>query len=676
MAPATVPPSKAHPKGLEVVTFVIVKVIVVFAMSNLDSCAFRRLQTRAANFLTAVAVASLTIIAYLLGGVSRSFINLDDPAYIYENLHVRNGLTVDGVRWALSAFHSSNWHPLTWISHMLDVSLFGLNPVGHHVMSIALHALTAALLFLALRSMTGAPWPSAFVAALFGVHPQHVESVAWAAERKDVLSGLLFVLVLLAYVTWIRRGGALRYLALVSLLALGLMAKPMLVTLPFTLLLLDIWPLGRTRVTPPVNGAAWQPLPWLRLLTEKVPLIALSVVSSIITFLAQQSTKTVVGFDVIPPGARFANVLVSAVKYLVKTVWPTSLAVYYPFPPSGYPWWQPAVAALILLMVTIAAVVWIRRHPYLAVGWFWFLGMLVPVIGLVQVGGQAMADRYMYLPHIGLFILATWGLAALTRQVRWKREVLTACGVAVLALFSIAATRQVRYWHDGITLYNHTLAVTTGNPIIRADLGVLLDDQGRFAEAVTQYREAVRLYPRHAQNINNLAVSLVKLGRFEEAAYWYREALRLSPDLVDCRLNFAQLLVRLGRRDEAVSQFREIVRVHPELVGARFRLGNTLAELGRFEEAVLQFRETTRQMPGLVHVYFYLGSALTSLGRLDEAAQTYRELLLQQPNSAEAQTNLAATLLRLKKFEEAASQNQEALRLHPGGLLTSPRAGQ
>ena len=623
-------------------------------------------KTRAANFLAVLAVAGSAVIPYLLGGVSRSFINLDDPAYIYENPWVRNGLTPEGLRWALSAFHSSNWHPLTWISHMLDVSLFGLNPFGHHAMSIALHALTAALLFLALRRMTGAPWPSAFVAVLFGVHPQHVESVAWAAERKDVLSGLFFALVLLAYERWLRRGGAGGYLAIVALLALGLAAKPMLVTLPFVLLLLDIWPLGRTRLTAPCRGAARQPVPWLQLLWEKVPLIALAAVSSAITFRAQQTADAVVGFEVIPAGARFANLLVSSVRYLGKTVWPTSLAVYYPFPSSGYPWWQPAVAALILAAITVVAVARLRRWPWLAVGWFWFLGMMVPVIGLVQVGGQALADRYMYLPHIGLFILSTWGLAALTRPLRWRRALLGTAGVAALVFLSVAAAAQVGYWRDGLTLFDRTLTVTTGNAIIHGNLGVLLDDQGRFAEAAAHYREAIRYYPRHAQAHNNLAVALVKLGQPGEAVEQYREALRLRPDLTDCRQNFAQLLVRLGRRDEALAEFREIVRVRPDFVGARFRLGNTLAELGRLEEAVAQYRETIRQLPSLFYAYFYLGKALTSLGRFDEAAQTYRDLLLLQPASVEAHYSLATALLKMEKFEDAARHFREALRLSPG----------
>jgi hypothetical protein len=381
--------------------------------------------------------------------------------------------------------------------------------------------------------MTGALWPSAAVAALFGVHPLRVESVAWIAERKDVLSGLCFALVLLAYERYVRRGGTARYLAVVTLLALGLMAKPILVTVPCVLLLLDFWPLGRDHLATTAGSWSWQPRRLVGLIVEKLPLLALSITSSVITYRAQLAFKAISGSETIPADTRVANALVSLVVYLQKTLWPTSLAVYYPYPTQARAWWTIAGALLFLSVATAAAAAVLRRRPFLAVGWLWYVGMLVPVLGFVQVGRQAMADRYTYLPHVGLFLVVAWGMPALVRPLGCGSRTLRAGAILAVSLFAATSVHQARKWRDGITLFKHTLSVTTGNWVIQNNLGVTLAEHGRHAEAIEHYREAIRLGPNLAQSHVNLALALVKLGRPAEAVAHFREALRIQPDLIE-----------------------------------------------------------------------------------------------------------------------------------------------
>jgi hypothetical protein len=437
----------------------------------------------------ALVLSLLAALPYLAVGGLDAFINMDDDVYVYENPRVLKGLTIEGVRWAFTAFHISNWHPLTWLSHMTDVTIFGNDARGHHLVNILLHSLNTSLLFLSLFRMTAALWRSALVAALFALHPLHIESVAWIAERKDVLSGLFFMLVLLAYEWYVRRGGRRRYLLVALFLALGLMAKPMLVTVPFLLLLLDLWPLGRTAWAAPAGGGEGSPVSPGRLLWEKVPLLALALVSSGITFLAQRAGGAIKTLEFIGTDLRLANVAVSYVAYIGKTLWPLSLSMYYPFPPEMPPGWKVGGAVLVTAAVTAAAV-FLRRRPYFLVGWLWYLGMLVPVIGLVQVGDQAMADRYAYLPLTGLFVMAVWGSAELLRGRRRRWSVGAAAGV--LLILTPLAARQAGYWKDSITLFSHALSVAPGSHIIHNNLANSLVRAGRTNEAITHYREALR----------------------------------------------------------------------------------------------------------------------------------------------------------------------------------------
>ncbi len=508
--------------------------------------------------------------------VTYEFVNFDDPDYIYHNSRVREGLTFDGIVWAMTMRCDSNWHPLTWLSHMLDCQIYGANAGGHHLTSVLLHASTCVLLFLVLRRMTGDHWPSAFVAAVFAVHPLHVESVAWVTERKDVLSGLFFVLTLAAYLGYVRRPFSLpRYLAVAAMFALGLMAKPMLVTLPFVLLLLDYWPLGRMslRREAACRGGADilvcredrgnsgrqeclpRQLPLWRLIAEKIPLLLFTVASCALTVWAQE--ESIVGAEESPFSARIANALVSYVTYLGKSFCPIDLAAYYPQPQAGFPAWKPIAAFVLLAAVTTA--VWIRRrkNPYLLVGWLWYLGMLVPVIGLAQVGLQAMADRYMYLPQIGLLIGLTWGVEQLVRS--WPRRAWL-CGVAaslVIAELMICALQQTTYWHDSESLWQHTIECTSENKIAHYNLGCFLAEHGRLDEAVEHYREAVRILPTYALAQFNLGMTLGKLGRPAEAVGPLREVLKLVPNSAEARSGLGLALAEEGHFDEAMAQFEK-----------------------------------------------------------------------------------------------------------------------
>jgi protein O-mannosyl-transferase len=418
--------------------------------------------TNNAAMVPAICVSLLLAVALVFGQtVGHEFINYDDQQYVYENPQVEGGLTLRGIAWAFTTSHASNWHPLTWLSHMVDCQLYGLHAGGHHLTNILLHAAAAILLFLVLWRMTGDLWPSAFVAAVFAVHPLRAESVAWVAERKDVLSGLFFLLILWAYVSYARHPfSPIRYLTVVVLFALGLMAKPMLVTLPFLLLLLDYWPLGRIGL--PAAGGGSFPFP-RRVVVEKIPLLALAIASCMATFLVQ--VKAVVALDAIPISSRIANALVSYVAYMGNFFYPMGLAVFYPLPASGLPIWKVVGSTLALTGVSVAAQAWRRRFPYLFVGWFWYLGMFVPVIGLVQVGSHSMADRYTYLPQIGLCLAVTWGVTQIAVSRHYRRWV---CGVAsvlaVLVLMGIA-WRQTSYWRDSETLFTHALACTANNYI-------------------------------------------------------------------------------------------------------------------------------------------------------------------------------------------------------------------
>lgn len=532
--------------------------------------------------LIAVVLAVLAFLPYAQT-IEHDFIDYDDTVFVTDNPEVRAGLSWEGIQWAITAFHAGNWLPLTWMSHMLDVSLFGLDAGWHHLVNALLHACSTALLFLALFRMTGAVLPSAFVAALFGIHPLHVESVAWVAERKDVLSGLFFMLVLLTYERYVRSGGAGRYLLVVLCFALGLLSKSMVVTVPFVLLLLDVWPLGRTSFAVAANGPAAKPVPWGKLLLEKLPFFLMTIVVSIITVAAQREggAMNLMERELLPFGVRLANAVVSYAAYLGKTFWPRSLALIYSHQGANLSGWKIALSAVVLVAVTLMVMRKVRR-PYLAVGWFWFVGMLIPVIGLVQVGKQAMADRYTYLPLIGIFIMIAWFFKDTMSNASALRKKIIACAAgAVLLVFLTAAIVQASYWRDYTTLLRHATLAVPDNWLAHRMLGNTLADKGLTDEAIAEYRESLRIQPWNSYGHNNLAVELVRQGKYPEAIEHYREAIRIRPAYAEAHNNLGNALAVTGRREEAIELYREAIRLRPGWTVVRNNLQLLVAEQER-----------------------------------------------------------------------------------------------
>ncbi|HEX8943118.1 MAG TPA: tetratricopeptide repeat protein [Gemmatimonadaceae bacterium] len=576
----------------------------------------------------ALALAAVTVAAY--AGVWRNgFVSWDDPSYVSENAHVLGGLTWRGVAWAFTNTQGANWHPVTWLSHMLDVQLFGLDPGMHHAVSLLLHILNTVLLFGVLHRMTGALGRSAFVAALFAVHPLHVESVAWAAERKDVLSTLFWMLTMAAYVAYVERPQRRRYLLLLVVFALGLMAKPMLVTLPFVLLLLDLWPLARYERTT-----------WYVLAREKIPLIGLALALSAVTFLAQQHAGAVQQLAGVPVGLRIANALVSYVRYIGKASWPAGLAALYPFPES-LEGWKVLGAVIVLAAASVLAVAARRRRPYVTVGWLWYLGTLVPVIGFVQVGYQAMADRYTYIPMIGLFIVVAWGANELLAAWPARRIILASVASATL-LASVALTyAQVQVWHDGVSLWQHTVAVTRKNFIAQTNLGYELAQRGRFDEAAAEYREALRISPNYILARQNLGLALASQGKYSEAIDAYQTALRLQPANAVLRADFGLALANAQRDSDAIAQYQEALKLQPDLALAHVRLGNALVRQGNVSDAVAHYEQALRVEPSSAEAHNNLGVALASRGSLDEAVVQFSEALRLKPDYTDARNNLA-----------------------------------
>jgi len=589
------------------------------------------------------------LVALVFAPLGRAgFIHLDDDHYVYANPMVRSGLSWRTAAWAFTAFDNANWHPLTWLSHLTDVSLFGLDAGAHHLTSVTIHAAAAAVLFLALRRLTGRPWRSAFVAALFAVHPQHVESVAWISERKDVLSGLFAALTLWAYARWLERRSFGRYVAVAVFLALGLLAKPMLVTMPFVLLLVDVWPGRRLKgssTAPP--GTRWRVLRTLVL--EKAPLLVLAAASSAVTYVAQQSGGAVHATTTLPIPLRIANALVSYAIYLVKTLWPSGLGVFYPHP-VRIPGWQVMGAGLLLLALSALAVRSLRRHPVVFTGWFLFVGMLVPVIGLVKVGEQARADRYTYLPLVGVFLVVSW---VGTEVLRGRRHVAGAVALTVVAACALVASAQASRWRDSETLFRHTLAVTEGNALVHNNLGVALSEAGRAEEARALFAEAVRLDPRYPDARGNLGFALLEAGEADAALLQLEEAVRLQPDSAVHRHNLGLALARRDDPEAAVGALEEAVRLRPEYAEARNNLGVLLDRVGRSAEAEAQLREAVRLRPAAAEPENNLGLAIARQGRVEEAVAHFRRALALQPGYGAAQRNLErAEAARAPRGEE------------------------
>jgi tetratricopeptide (TPR) repeat protein len=573
------------------------------------------------------------------------FVNYDDDRYVTENPHVRQGLTADTFTWALTSTEQANWHPLTWMSHALDVSLYRLNPVGHHFTSILLHAANVILLFLLLMWATERLGPSLFVAALFAVHPINVESVAWVAERKNVLCTLFFFLTLWAYGWYARKPDWKRYLAVTALFAAGLASKPMVITLPFVLLLLDYWPLARL----PEAGAEANKnmLPWSRLALEKLPLLALSAASALITMQAQQAGGAIRTTAEFSFGARIATAIWAYAMYLWKMVWPARLAPLYPHPGDSLAAWQVLVAAVVLLAIT-AMVCRFRSRPYLLVGWLWFLGTLVPVIGVVQVGEAAMADRYAYIPLIGIFVMIAFGVADWAGQKKfgfWP----AVPAAAILVALALTTHRQIGYWQSNYDLWAHALAVTGNNFVAEDNLGGALTLEGKEEEAHSHFEAAARINPRDPLSRGNLGTYFQTHNRMREAVAQYEAAIGLTSDpglLAQTYANLGATHRALGEDEQAHKSFDQSLRLNPNQFHAWLGLGLLAQKQGKFDEAISDLSRSVELQP-TAHGYFELGRALGQAGRFPDALDAYQQALKISPDLVEAQQ--AADALRQQK---------------------------
>jgi len=615
-------------------------------------------------------VATLTVYGQV---VRHEFVNLDDDGYVYENSHVQAGLTGKGVVWAFSTMCEGNWHPVTWLSHMLDCELFGLNAGYHHLVSVFLHILNSLLLYVILRRMTKRAWRSGMVAALFALHPLHVESVAWISERKDVLSTLFFMLTLWAYGRYAECPSSKRYVPVFGFLALGLMAKPMLVTVPFVLLLLDYWPLGRFRFVE--NAEPKRALvesskrrqradaTVLRLIVEKLPLFILAATSSVVTLFAQKRGGAMSLTYVVPLSSRLTNALTSYAAYIYKMLWPWNLAAYYPFR-KALPTVEWTGAGLILIGISVFAIRGSKRWRYVAVGWFWYIVTLLPVIGLVQVGAQSMADRYTYVPLIGLFIPVVWGIADLAANRRYGPIGLRG-SAAIVILTCIAGTWiQVRHWQTGRTLFEHTLKVTEDNALAHNNLANLLMAKGNMEQAISHYEEAVRILPQFAEARYNLALALAEQGFPHEAIAQYRETLRHSPEYADAYNNLGAMLDHQGNQEEAIEHFRRAVRIDPYHDDAHYNLGVVLAKRNKQEEAIAQYQETLRIKPEYADAHHNLGLLLTRGGNEDEAIPHFRRAVRLDFERPAFHISLAVALANRGDLKEAMGHYGEAIRLN------------
>ncbi len=671
--------------------------------------------------------------------LANDFVSFDDGTYVTANPHVQTGLTWQGIKWAFQTSTASNWHPLTWLSHMLDCQMFGMRAWGHHLTSVLLHALNTILVFLVFTKITGAAWRSWFMAALFGLHPLRVESVAWVAERKDVLSAFFFVLTIWSYSIYVRerqarsqltprlnRGGdvsspiqqsrsttgtrtppprlqlsealrgqqessggragaasfsnarALRFYIIACLFfTLGLLSKQMLVTLPFILLLLDIWPLQRLRAlgiggelnlnppqAAPKPASSIQRKARLGLLLEKLPFLVLAAFFSLVVYLVQHRAGATGMIGELPLSARAENAVVSYVRYLVKLFWPVNLAVFYPHP--GYwPAWVLLSSCAALVGLTACAWLLRRTAPYLLVGWLWYLGSLLPVIGLIQVGRQSMADRYTYLPMIGIAMVLTWGISALASKGRVHKYVLTGAGVAAVVLCIGFTFRQVGFWKDSETLFRHAIEAVPDNYLAHGNLADCLQMQGRLDEAFRELNEALRLKPDDINTRNSYGSVLMQLGRVEEAVGQFQEAIRRWPGFAEAHSNLAFAYQRQGHLEPALAEFQEALKCNPNDFRLHVNLAGLLLKLGRNGEAVGYLRDAVKLEPTDASVRKDLAALLFNAGRLEEAAGQFEAAAASAPDDAEAQANYGICLARLGRTPEAIQHLSEALRIRP-----------
>ena len=614
--------------------------------------------------------------------VRNGFVGYDDQGYITENTHVSTGLSWPNIVWAFKSDEQANWHPLTWISHMADCQMFGLNPAGHHFINILLHTTNTLLIFFLLKQMTRELWASALVAAFFGWHPLHVESVAWASERKDVLSTFFWLLTMIVYVKYTRKPGAFAYLAALVLFACALMSKPMAVTLPFVLLLMDFWPLNRfasvdrnaTHDFSNQNpGISLRTIAFLVL--EKLPFFALSLLDCYVTFLVQKSGGAVLSVAALPFSYRFANALWSYLRYISNLLCPMGLSVIYPYK-AHLPVVLVAISIVLLVIWSGLFLVWRKKFRYLLVGWLWFLGTLVPTIGLIQVGAQSMADRYMYIPSIGLFILIVWGIKDLIRFNPACRNYCLVAGATALTLCLVMTSWQIRYWRDTVTLFVHAIKVTGDNGVAYFTLGTVYEQTGDRTNALALYKKSVEIDPNYLPSQICLGRMLLVNGDYQNAKPHLDYAELLNNRDPDLEVNMGLLLQQAGRNDEGVSHVRRAVQMNPESAQNHYYLAYALEKMTNTTEAIQEFSTTLQLQPDYPDARYGLAAALTTAGRTNEAIAQYQIEIQQHPKNLEAHYNLGLAFLDSHQFTDADKEFSIELNLSPGELKAHYRLAQ
>lgn len=603
------------------------------------------------RYISLLICLSLILITYVSFSriLNNKFINFDDNDYVVRNPHVNSGLNLEGVKWAFTTFHANNWHPITWLSHMADCEIYGLNAGGHHFTNLILHIINTLLLFLVFKWITGAVWESAFIAALFAIHPLHIESVAWIAERKDVLSAFFWILTIWAYAYYAENRNLSRYLLALICFILGLMSKPMLVTLPFVLLLLDFWPLKRFQflhTDEDINSLrqissdrGFIKDTFINLVLEKIPFFAFAFISSFVTFLAQKYGGVVKSLELFPLKIRIANALVTYIIYIKKTFFPTNLAILYPYS-EILPVWQVLGAGFLLISVLSLAIWKLKRYPYFTVGWLWYLGTLIPVIGLVQVGLQSMADRYTYITLIGLFIIIAWGVPDIMSRLRYRKIILAVLSVLIFSILMISTRFQTKHWYNSITLLEHTIHITDRNYLAYNGLGVALIEQGKVKEGINNLYRAVHIKHDYAEAHKNLGIALVKQKKLDEAIIHYKEALRISPKSAIIHNSLGIALLQQGKSEESITHFLEALEIWPNYVKAHNNIGIALVSQGKIQEALVYYISALNINPDYAEAHCNMGIALEKLGEIEKAITHYNEAIRIKPDYARAHYNL------------------------------------
>jgi protein O-mannosyl-transferase len=627
------------------------------------------------DFIICILFVLLTVSAYR-HLESNEFLFFDDDMYITENQHLRQGVTVDSIGWAFKSFYLSYWHPLTWISHMMDYQLFGFDPAKHHLVNLSFHVLNTLLLFAALRTTTGAALRSAIVASLFALHPLNVESVAWVSERKTVLSAFFFMAAILAYVYYARKPALTKYLLVAIVFTLSLLSKPALVTFPFIMLLLDYWPLSRFAFSSsypfsPEYGKiqrrfSAQQIPFL--VYEKLPLMLISGISVYISYFSASHLHKVVNTSAVSISLRIMNAAVSYVKYIIKTLWPSHLAVYYPFP-KEIAVWQAIAAGLFLLGATFLSLKNSKTKPYVTVGWFWFSGALVPFLGIIQAGAwPAMADRFMYIPMIGILIIMVWGFHDLIKKFYLGSVTACLCILTVLILFMFYTAQQVGLWRNGVPLFENALSIAGDNWYIYKNLGISYHHKGQLDHAGICYQKALSMKPDSAELHNNLGVVFLAKGEFKKAISYFQTSIHLDPDCESAYFNLGNALVKIGEMKNAESSFRKAIDLKPDYASAYFNLAGLLSDLGRYEQSLLFYHEYLKMRPRDDEAYYNMGDILITQGKTKEAIGYFIKAAQITSDFSNAYHHVGELFVLRGQKGKACSFFYEAIRIDPQNM--------